>query len=395
MSLLQASLDLLTGKTVAEIGAEQYADHRGVDRNGKSMSGARLWSLAEEARLKLAAATGIPNMVDAERQLAKILAKRARRYVARLMRENSKTRLAVIEYGPGTVSAFTGKTVPLIRAFRSGFIRQALRTKSILHTLRSSNRMRSILIDGSSSFLDNIRNANPAPGVSLETKKDDIFAGHRYLPDSEWAFIVMFGRTFGNLPAPISGLPPEEAVVDLMRRIANGAHRAWLALSIGADLDPQKAKAYYEAHPEFQLNVFYRMQVELPIKGDFDPGEFAYKAHVEHSNEFLQVAHLAVVKRDMTFWLSGKKIELKAGQELHLKNSFCFSPEFMRRCAVKAGLKPIDFITDGKGSDFHIFEKLIAPFQDKKYSHQPPLCQRRQLLRSRAATRRAGSPTLH
>jgi hypothetical protein len=39
---------------------------------------------------------------------------------------------------------------------------------------------------------------------------------------------------------------------------------ARLAVSIGADLDPSKAKAYYEAHPSPSSNAFYRMQACRP-----------------------------------------------------------------------------------------------------------------------------------
>jgi len=73
------------------------------------------------------------------------------------------------------------------------------------------------------------------------------------------------------------------------------------------DLDPRKVKAYYEAHPSSGSNVFYRMQAELPVDGRFDPEAFAYQAHVIGSGPFLRVAHLAALKRDLTFALAGRK----------------------------------------------------------------------------------------
>lgn len=47
MTFLKDSISLFTGKSVAHMGAYQYSDHRGIDKFGRSMSGARLWAEAE------------------------------------------------------------------------------------------------------------------------------------------------------------------------------------------------------------------------------------------------------------------------------------------------------------------------------------------------------------
>ncbi|WP_234819599.1 MULTISPECIES: hypothetical protein [Sinorhizobium] len=54
-----------------------------------------------------------------------------------------------------------------------------------------------------------------------------------------------------------------------LKKISNCAKRCWVAISIGSDLRRDARKSYYEAHPEFQLNVFYRMKAELPVDGNF------------------------------------------------------------------------------------------------------------------------------
>ncbi|MCK3781360.1 MULTISPECIES: L-histidine N(alpha)-methyltransferase [Sinorhizobium/Ensifer group] len=168
----------------------------------------------------------------------------------------------------------------------------------------------------------------------------------------------MFGRTFGNLAVPTNDTHPMEAVVETLKKISNSAKRCWVAISIGSDLRRDVAKSYYEAHPEFQLNVFYRMKAELPVDGNFDPEAFEYEPDVIGGDQFMQVIHTAVVKKNLDFCIGGKDIILLSGERLHLKNSFCFSESFFKKCAHRAGFVPIDVLSDDAGSAIHVLQKV-------------------------------------
>lgn len=280
------------------------------------------------------------NMANAELALAKSLSHNARKYIVSSAHNEDvlKDGVSVLDYGPGTLLAFSEKTLPLVRILKG-------------------TKARCVLVDSCRDFLAKIKSSEISLGIKIETVEADIFSGKRHILTNEPAFIVMFGRTFGNIVSPISSSPPEFVIVDLLERIANGANTCWMGISIGSDLSAERAKRYYEAHPEFQLNIFYRMQAELPIDGRFDPGEFRYEALVFGNNDFIQVAHTAVIRRDACFILGGVQIALRCGDRFHLKNSFSFSKKYMAECATKAGLMSLDVISDSAGSDLHIFAK--------------------------------------
>lgn len=340
LSFLETSLQLFQQKYAPDLGPEQYAHHTGVDRDGNPMSGALLWAKAEAQRISNALVTGKTNMVDAEVKLAQKLHERVRDYVQWYHQdERCRKGVSVLEYGPGTVRAFQQKTLPLVTGLRG-------------------ETSRCTLVDRSKEFLGDIAHLPSALGLKIEFIRDDIFSGRRYFCDDEAAFVVMFGRTFGNLAAPINDSPPVEAVVETLKKVSNSAKRCWVAISIGSDLRRDVAKSYYEAHPEFQLNVFYRMKAELPVDANFDPDAFEYQSDVRGEDQFMQVIHTAVVKRNLDFRLGGKEIILSSGDRLHLKNSFSFSELFFKKCAHQAGFASIDVLSDNAGSDIHVLEKV-------------------------------------
>ncbi|WP_240545245.1 L-histidine N(alpha)-methyltransferase [Sinorhizobium fredii] len=340
MSFLETSLQLFRQKYAPDLGAEQYAHHTGVDRNGNPMSGALLWAKAEAQRISSALVTGTTNMVDAELKLAQKLHGRVRDYVQwHHQDERCRKGISVLEYGPGTVRAFQQKTLPLVIGLRG-------------------ETSRCTLVDRSREFLGDIAQLSSALGLKIEFIRGDIFSGRRYFCDDEAAFIVMFGRTFGNLAVPTNDTHPMEAVVETLKKISNSAKRCWVAISIGSDLRRDVAKSYYEAHPEFQLNVFYRMKAELPVDGNFDPEAFEYEPDVIGGDQFMQVIHTAVVKKNLDFCIGGKDIILLSGERLHLKNSFCFSESFFKKCAHRAGFVPIDVLSDDAGSAIHVLQKV-------------------------------------
>jgi len=340
VSFLETSLELFQQKYAPDLGAEQYVHHCGLDQNGKPMSGALLWARAEAQRIRNARLTGSPNILDVENRLVRKLHQRIRDYVSwHNGDELCRNGLSLLECGPGTVRAFQSKTLPLV-------------------TNLQGQKSRCILVDRSNEFLLRIAALPLASALRIEFIRDDVFSGHRYFAEDEAALIVMFGKTFGNLAAPVSDKPPVEAVVRTLQKIANSARQGWLAISVGSDLRGERAQAYYQAHPEFQLNIFYRMRAELLPDGNFFPENFEYKADIRGDHEFMQVVHTAVVRKDMCFRIDNKEITLRKHDRLHLKNSFCFSAPFFQKCARLAGTEPIDLLSDETGSDIHVLRKV-------------------------------------
>jgi hypothetical protein len=100
------------------------------------------------------------------------------------------------------------------------------------------------------------------------------------------------------------------------------------------------------------------MRAELAPDGHFCPENFEYSADIRGDHEFMQVVHTAIVREDMCFRIDNKQIALRKHDRLHLKNSFCFSASFFRKCAQLAGIEPIEVLSDETGSDIHVLRKV-------------------------------------
>ncbi|CEO91368.1 hypothetical protein SFHH103_psfHH103d_172 (plasmid) [Sinorhizobium fredii HH103] len=162
LSFLETSLQLFRQKYAPDLGAEQYAHHTGVDRNGNPMSGALLWAKAEAQRISNVLVTDTTNMVDAELKLAQKLHGRVRDYVQwHHQDERCRKGISVLEYGPGTVRAFQQKTLPLVIGLRG-------------------ETSRCTLVDRSREFLGDIAQLSSALGLKIEFIRGDIFSGRRY-----------------------------------------------------------------------------------------------------------------------------------------------------------------------------------------------------------------------
>ncbi len=291
------------------MGPHQYNDHAGM-RDGRSMSGARLWAEAEAQR-EIEHLNGTPNKLGAELMLVDTVAASIDHHVP--------FGTKVIELGPGTLRSFRKKTIPLLRA---------LQTRSC------------IIVDKSAAFLKDIKVSEQALGLEITPLDDDFFIGdHSFQQDDRPALVCAFGGVISNLVAPVSLLEPMELLSGTLKNFANAIHRGWLLVAFDSTDDSKDVSAYYAKHALFQLNIFDRMAVELPITGDFDPAAFAYVA--KWLPESRQLAHLAVLQRDLNFAIGQQSFALKQGQNFHLKNSFKFSEAFFEQCVQRAGLSVI------------------------------------------------------
>jgi uncharacterized SAM-dependent methyltransferase len=328
MTFLQASLDLFTGARVGHMIGDHYVAHA-AKRNGKSMSGPALWAEAERAR----EAAANSNLVSAEQKLLQQVV----RDIAHLIPAGTH----VVELGPGTLSAFTKKTLPVIRA---------LGTTDVT------------LVDGSAFFLKDILTSNVAPDLHLQGIEDDFFTGAQPYRDSETPDLVCsFGSTISNVIAPQSDESPTNALLGSLTQFSQAIGPGWLLIGFDSSQNGNAHKAYYEAASAFFLSVFYRMAAELPISGAFDPAGFTYQADWNPSSG--QIAHIAVVNHDMQFTLAGRKIFLYEGQKFHMKNSYKYRPEFFEACCARVGLDIAAAWSDASPARIYLLQKrphLIA-----------------------------------
>jgi uncharacterized SAM-dependent methyltransferase len=301
------------------MGPEQYVAHKGT-RDGKSTSGALLWALAEEER---ASAKG--NMVNAETNLL--------RKVAEEIGNDVPDGIAVIELGPGTAAAFKNKTLPIIEKLQSDIC---------------------VLVDESKAFLDQISSTEGLPHrIQIKSVIDDFFENDlAYFPEE--ALVCSFGSTVSNILNPISALPPRVALVDSLSKLAHAANNGWMLVGFDSDKDGERIKTYFRQHSLFQLNVFDRMACELPIQGDFDPKAFSYKPEWIAASG--QLAHIAVVGKDMKFSIAGQHFFLNKDRELHIKNSYKFAPKFFENCCLEAGLEVLRVWSDDSSAKIYLLK---------------------------------------
>lgn len=304
---LRDSLALFEGRRVAHMGPHQYADHAGR-RAGISMAGARLWTQAEAER-EAAHQSGLANKHGAELDLLAMVAGDLARSVPR--------GTTVIELGPGTPRAFRRKTLPILRAVGAP---------------------RCVVVDRSAAFLRGIAAAVAEGEPPVIAVEDDFFASRGpYHGGSSPALVCSFGGTISNLIAPLSDEFPQALLAETLAAFARAVSSGWLLTAFDADQRDEDVVAYYAAHADFQMNVFYRMAVELPIAGDFDPDAFVYRPSWRPAAG--QLAHMAEAQRAMTFTLGGAAISVQAGQAFHLKNSFKIQPALFEASSRVAGLR--------------------------------------------------------
>ncbi len=323
MSFLGGSIDFFTGTRSSHMGSYQYVEHAGT-RNGKSMSGAKLWAEIEAEELKATET----NLFSAEERILRSVAKDVGAYFPDCS--------PILEMGTGTPNAFKKKTLLIMMALRS---------------------TEYICVDESSEFLKGLISNKALSRFKVRPILDDFFEGDKlYFDDPERdALICMFGSTIGNIVAPLGDAPPRDALIAHLSMIAQTINKGGLLVSFDADMNGEKVAAFYARQALFQLNTFFRMAVELPIKGDFDPYAFEYKPMWFAQSGTL--AHMAIVARDMSFELGGKSISLVAGQKLHMKNSFRFSPAFFSDCCESAGFEILKTWRDPSLTNVYLLKK--------------------------------------
>lgn len=228
------------------------------------MSGPRLWAEAEAAR-EAQGIAGKTNLVSAEQNLLRQVAAEIPGYMP--------LGAHIVELGPGTLSAFSKKTLPIIHA---------LQTEEVT------------LVDGSAAFLRDIAASNSFPGIKIQPIEDDFFEGdHFYHLGEDPDLVCTFGSTISNIVAPRSDELPKNALIAALTNFSQAINKGSLLVGFDSSQDGERLKSYYEAASPFFLSIFDRMAVELPVSASFDPKAFDYKA--DWNPRSGQLAHMATV----------------------------------------------------------------------------------------------------
>jgi uncharacterized SAM-dependent methyltransferase len=305
-SFLTDCVALFSGEKVAHMGVHQYKDHAGM-RNGRSVSGGTLWAEADEERMEMHR-KGLVNKAGLEIDLLQEVAATISIYVPK--------NICVIELGPGTLGAFQSKTLPILKAL---------------------DRRECTIVDSSPAFLKNICREKEAMNLTIKPVEDDFFlSSNIYQETSDPALLCSFGGIISNLIAPKDTSPPQELLTVTLKIFAEKINSGWILLSFDSEADEREIVDYYKKHALFQLNVFDRMVVELPIERDFDPNAFEYVPLWIPSSR--QLAHCAETARMLSFAIGSRSFVLPKGERLHLKNSFKFSTQFFEACCADASL---------------------------------------------------------
>jgi uncharacterized SAM-dependent methyltransferase len=332
MSFFNRTLDWFQGMRSSHMGPDQYVAHNGKDGD-IAMSGPLLWSASEaETICKLG------NMVNAETKLISA----ATEEIANEIPKGT----SVVELGPGTEAAFFNKTLPLVRRLQS---------KSC------------VLVDESTAFLEKLISSPVTQNLPITPVIDNFFeTEYPYLQHR--ALICSFGSTISNFEGPLSQTPPLKSLTNGLASMANAVSSGWLLVGFDSDHNEEHLKAFYSNQSLFQLNIFYRMATEFGsfISGDFDPRGLDYEPYWISSSG--QLAHIAVVKRDMDFSIRNTAVSLKKGRKLHIKNSYKYTPDFFERCCNLAGLDVIRNWSDDSPAKLYLLRIRPRKFQLRSWA---------------------------
>ena len=155
------------------------------------------------------------------------------------------------------------------------------------------------------------------------------------------------GRRLGFFPgSTIGNLQPNEAVAFLADWAARLGPNA--AMVIGVDLRKSRAilePAYDDAQgltATFSKNILARANRELG--GDFDLAMFAHRARYDEAEGRIEIHLESLV--DQTVRVASRRFTLKAGERIHIEDSYKYSLTGFRDLASKAGFTPAAVWTD-------------------------------------------------
>ena len=174
------------------------------------------------------------------------------------------------------------------------------------------------------------------PAIKFTPLLGDIFSPLT-LPPRGNRFAVIFGQTMFNLAvSPFDDALAKEKISRMLAGLrAHLRPGERIAIPQNCSEDREEIEAAYREQEAVWLNLFHRVQRDLPIKGDYDPEGFSFQPYWIPSSSIL--AHSVLPTKAMTFEIGGEIISLVPGDRLYLHNTAIYPESVFTALAEGAG----------------------------------------------------------
>ena len=231
-----------------------------------------------------------------------------------------------IECGAGSFHAFMQKTYP------------------ILSQMAAQSGINYAIMDVSRATHDGVRQQ-----LSTMSIPQPEFVEGNFFTDTpvqkEKAVIYIAGLTFTNIPKDALHKKTDDIITDTLRyfkrALGGGGYLVFsYATNDGIGADGQENKDFYDdplIHA-YQLSIFERVVVELPVSEDYNPENFSIR-HDWHPDRKVLTRH-AVLNQPMQFEFDGRMIYLHPDNfSGYMANNFRPSDSQIEIAANRAGFK--------------------------------------------------------
>lgn len=246
----------------------------------------------------------------------------------------------LIDLGPGEKEAVHSNTIPFVN--------------NLTHSLKAY-----IPVDLCKSYVDDAKKIvrKAAPKAIGFPHTHDFLNNIINYPKSPHTLALCFGGIIGNyagtqrtqdfLPKLIGELE------DIKRNLPLGGY---IIIGLDANQDAFSLIDSYD-HPfqaEFEINIMHRIKRDLFMhERGYNPNYWEYRVKW-HANSF-QICHLAHATKDQNFWMGNDYINIRAGEEFVIDNSFKFPVGIFQQAAIHAGYEPLaSYLDDEKRMALHL-----------------------------------------
>lgn len=321
--LLRDTLDLFSNRRAGHMGKWMYSYPL---FEGDPVRGAELWAKVIEN-----AKNGSPYYVFNDERT---LIQKASPQIASYLTQN----YSLIDLGPGSRDAFTGKIEPIIKA--------------------GIHAREYIGVDISTSILDDIERQvqQSYPFISAKTVNTDFFEAAFKYPSAQPAELsVLFGLTLFNLciDPRIAGLP-EQLLSSYLNRLASHfrTENGLLVITQDTNQDPEALAKAYETNRTYQCTLLHRIARDLPIDGNYDPNGFELVMEFHPDTKAYSMSFQAT--KPMRFSIDGELFNVEKNERFYFHNCFKFSAEQFIDITRQSKLDHVEMITDGTTSVLHV-----------------------------------------
>lgn len=179
------------------------------------------------------------------------------------------------------------------------------------------------------------------PEISFFGLNRDFYREPMAFPVSGTPVMMMFGQTLFNLPVdPLDANAYEPLMMErLLRFRMHLGTYGYLVITQDCNQDGQSLYDAYMTEADFDLNLLYRIQRDLPVSDSFNPDDFAFEpCWVPETGA---ASHTYVAKKDLHFSIGDEAFSLKRGQRFYMHNTYKFSVDQFLAMARRAYFEPV------------------------------------------------------